>query len=269
MIDRCSTVCAIQCAVLAVHGGYRSSASCRFQAIYLIWGPSAGAWVSGVLVYEISRLLEAEHASRRFEPPITKDVIRKTLMCYAWALFVATWSMWGILQPFHSIQSVNGLTCLPTVTNEESELFLWFWLFPCAVGFPYFYIFYMIADIWKRKLLPPIGNSARGIAIFFIGATSIFLVVWVPVILTMFAFPGVTSIWWPYFTGLWSHLQGSITSCFILFCQDVRSEFVSFVCCRGSSTNFLEEASKDEQEEREEEGEENQDDEGKIEVLQG
>lgn len=196
--------------------------------------------MNSVLVYEINRLLEASNESRNYKSPATKDVVRNILLCYAWSLFVATWSTWGILQPLHSVQSVNGLTCLPTVTNEQSELFLWFWFFPCTVGFPYAYIFFVVAEIWRRRLLPPIGNRARGIAIFFIGVTSIFVVVWVPVILTMFAFPGLTSIWLPYFTGLWSHLQGSMTSCLILCRRDVRQAFIAFMGGRCNDINDLE-----------------------------
>lgn len=96
--------------------------------------------------------------------------------------------------------------------------------------FPYFYIFFVVIDITKRRLLPPAGNKTRSIALFFIGVTTIFLLVWVPTIL--FTYLGDLTPTNFIVIGSASHSQGALTAGFTLLRPDIRQAFRDFLCCR-------------------------------------
>jgi hypothetical protein len=115
--------------------------------------------------------------------------------------------------------------------DQTSTLFWWLLFVPCFLGLPVAYFTYVIFDIWKRGLLPPMGRR-RNLSLYFFRLVFVYFFMWFPfaLICTVGNFVNISS--WIFWAGAaWSHLQGLASALVSLTKPDIKEAVVSFLCC--------------------------------------
>jgi hypothetical protein len=229
--------CAIQCACLAYFGGYRSSAACRFQSIYLVFSASSNSWMNGVIAYEVHNLLKLSARRQRYFPPTHRRVSIQAAVVYTFCLFIAILGAVQIPWLPHQTQSLKGLVCVPVETDVASTIFFWVVFFPVAFGIPILYSLWATSDIIKNKLLPPTGKR-RELAVYFFRIALVFVILWLPALLAMWILPN-THVWAVWAAGVYVHAQGTVSALVSLLKPDVYHAVKQFVTCRCNDDSDL------------------------------
>ena len=223
-------ICAIQCACLAYFGGYRSSAACKFQSIYLIFGNAANSWLNGVIAYEVHQLLKASHNRQRYFPPTRKEVSVKATAVYAFSLFIAVLGVVNIPWLPHDTRALRGLVCLPLETDLASTIFFWAVFYPLLSFIPLAYAVWVTYSILKNNLLPNNGNR-RQLAIYYFRIVLCFFIMWLPGLLVLWVTPDA-NVWVTWGAGFWLHSQGAVSATVSLLKPDIYQAVKQFVTCR-------------------------------------
>jgi hypothetical protein len=101
---------------------------------------------------------------------------------------------------------------------------------PCFVVIPFVYIFYVMFDVWRRKLLPPKGRR-RGLSIYFFRVFIVFLIIWAPFIVLFYPLGG-TSRWVVWVSCIWAHAQAVVSACVSLMKPDIALAARQLMACR-------------------------------------
>ena len=69
-----SFLCFLTCAMSAPQSKFYSEWMCGFQSFYLNWAFISNAWLNGVVVFQIHRMLRHSRIRRRYRPPTHRQV---------------------------------------------------------------------------------------------------------------------------------------------------------------------------------------------------
>lgn len=222
--------CCITCAINASLGYYVSYRMCQWQTWYVMFNFTANSWMNAVIALELYRLLKDCQIIHHYKPPSLKSALIKGGAVYVYAAFVASWPLLGMV-PYNA---TAGLACLPLEESLESTLVFWLVLVPAFFGIPFLIFLYICYNVYTRKLLPSHGR-ARQLFLFFSRLTLVFVGMWLPAIILIFAV-GVPDVWWSFVGGSWSHLQGLVSSACCLSKRDIRRAVQNFLQCQKCST---------------------------------
>ena len=175
-----SFLCGITCARNAALGEYSDDWMCEFQSWYCIFGFTASPWLNACIAHELHKFLKATKALQSYHPPARSSVMAQACCVYAWAAFLASWTLWGVLP--HRANAAAGLACLPIEYAREATLFFWLCFVPLFIGLPLGYILYVAAHTSWHRLIDPRRSSqsreARVLAIYFARIFVVFLIMW-------------------------------------------------------------------------------------------
>ena len=227
--------CAIQCAILAARNGFVTPTSCQIQSFYLMFGLTANSWMNALVARELKRLLTWSSRRARYKPPPSKKIAWDSFYVYLFSAGLS-FASWVVNIPWwpHRTDLQNGLVCLPIGFDTASTVVFWVVFFPIMSGFPLFYCFYVVWDVWRKQLLPPPGKR-RELMIYFYRITGVFAVMWVPGVFFFYAsavLPNV-SVWVIYVASVWSHSQGAVAAAVSMMKEDVYGAVMNLVWCRG------------------------------------
>jgi hypothetical protein len=227
-----SFFCFLTCAMSATISEFYSEAMCGFQAFYLIWAFTSNAWINAVITFQIHKLLRDSNVRRHYKPPTTKSATKHAIAVYIFATFMGLISAFSI--PWLPLEThlYSGFACLGMEYDRASTFFFWLAFVPLVMGIPILYATYVTYDIWKRKLLPPIGRR-RALTIFLLRLVFLYFAIWPFVITTALIGNFVPLSPWISWTGqLISHFQGLLS---VLFCmtndKDMRFAVLDLVSC--------------------------------------
>lgn len=223
---------------LALNGGHRSVQSCYVQSFYLTAAIAASAWMNSVVSLRIFRILRETQQCQRVYPT-TKQVVVDAALCYCWGIFV------GCLVfirhesfPFQTGQ-INGLVCLPYVPGDDAIPDLLFFLcayLPALGIIPQVFATYLALIVWKRGLLPYHGQT-RQLFIFFYRIIFVFLIVWLPTVVSVSTSPEKIPLHVMFAFSIWNHMQCVICAAVALTKPDIRSAYRDFMYCRTRHRN--------------------------------
>jgi len=229
--------CSITCAVNAAAGHYYSAAMCEWQSWYCVFGFTANAWLNGVIAAQLHRLACDSKRGHRYQPPKIKRVLLHVCGVYLYASFVASWTLIDFLP--HEAKPGAGIACLPIEYNIASTLFFWLVFFPLFFGIPFAYVLYVCYKVHRGNLLPTSGRT-RQLYFFFMRLTIVFVLMWIPSFLIMFAI-GNPNVWLSFAGGSWSHIQGFVSAFFCLTKPDIRAVVIDFLLCRKRTDDTMSE----------------------------
>jgi hypothetical protein len=227
-----SFFCLLTCALSAPKGSYYSEVMCGFQSFYLTWGFASNCWMNAVIVFQIHKLLRYSHVRRRYSPPTRRTVALHAAIVYLYAAFWGFIGVWNIQGLPHKTYAYYGFACFSMEYDQASTLFWWLLFVPCFLGLPVVYFTYVIYDIWKRDLLPPMGRR-RNLSLYFFRLVFVYFCMWLPfaAVCTVGNFVHISS--WIFWAGsAWSHLQGLASSLVSMTKPDIKEAVVSLLCCR-------------------------------------
>ena len=136
-----------------------------------------------------------------------------------------------------SIGLRSGWLCLSIEYDTASTVFFWLFFIPLYCAIPYSYALYVLYDIVvKQKLLPPRGRR-RELAVYFFRIFICFALFWMPALVTMRVFSGVSSPWVVWSFGLIAHAQGLASNLLTLLKRDIRLAVQDFVSCYWGGRN--------------------------------
>jgi hypothetical protein len=232
-----SFMCWITCFMSALKGEYWSPSMCRWQAVYLVYGTAANAWLNVVTTREIHRLLRKSHRVARYIPPTRRKVVTQSLVIYLYSLFLALLILVEGKWLPHDVDAQYGFVCLP-MQRDRTALLFWYLVFvPLYIGIPIVYVMWMFFDIYYHQLLPPSARSrSRALTIFFFRITVIFIVFWVPTMVVYYIVRGIPP-WGMFVFAVWTHSQGAVAALVSLMKPDVKQAVGDFVCCRWQVKN--------------------------------
>ena len=238
-----SFLCAITCALSAPRSQFYSEWMCGFQSFYLNWAFISNAWLNGVVVFQIHRMLRNSKARRRYIPPTHKQVVRHAIVVYTYAVF------WGFLCGFnipklpHSSHLYYGFACMPMEYSRASTLFFWLFYIPLTLGAPLAYAAYVVCDIVWHNLLPPTGKR-RALSLFLLRLAFLYFAIWLPFLFLFLVGNFVVINPLVHWIGAAiSHLQGLCSALFCLTNKDIRRSFLLVVTCRPSTAVDMSDAS--------------------------
>ena len=227
-----SFLCFFTCALSAPQREYFSEWMCGFQSFYLNWSFISNAWLNGMIVYQIHKMLRQSNVRHRYTPPTHARVMMHAACVYTYAAF------WGFLCGFnleflpHSSHLYYGFACMPMEYNMASTLFFWLVYIPFTLGLPLLYAVYVLVDIIKNKLLPPTGKR-RALTMFLLRLCFLYFAVWFPFLVLFLVGNFVVINPLIHWTGAAiSHLQGLFSAVFCLTNEDIRRSFILVVKCQ-------------------------------------
>ena len=232
-----SFLCGITCARNHARGGlYSDAAMCEFQAWYVIFGFTASPWLNACIAHELHGFQCATNELRVYVPPSRRRVAVQAACVYAWAAFIASWTLIGLVAPAmpHRANAVGGMACMPIEHSAASTLFFWLCFVPMFVGAPLAYIIYVAAHTRRHNLVSRrrtlASRQALSLALYFLRIFVVFLLMWGPSIVLIFVFD-MRSPWLAWAGGSWSHLQGLIAVAMTLTKRDVACAVANALCC--------------------------------------
>jgi len=222
--------CCISYILNATYAGqlHTSKSICQLQSWCMVFGITAISWTNGFLAINLQKLLRACHKGEHFRPPVTKTILREGLLVYLYAMFVASWAFFGFLP--HQSNAISGLLCLPVGYSTASTLFFWLVFVPAAFGIPFILFLYILCDVYRKKMLSPKGRT-RGVFLFFMRLTIVFVVMWLPALILIFASPNVILL---SIGVILSHLQGMVSVLLCLTKLDIRISVINLITCTNS-----------------------------------
>jgi hypothetical protein len=231
-----SFCCFWTCVLSAPLQQYVSEWMCGFQAFYLCWAFCANSWLNGVIVYHIHKLLVDSQQRRHHTPPTRTQVIRHSLAVYLYS------SVWGWINATnrgwlpHEAHLYRGFACFGMERDLASAIFYWFLFMPAFMGVPLVYAGYVLSDIWRRKLLPPLGLR-RALSLFLLRLVCLYFAIWFPfLVLFMIGNFVYVGSWYHFVGSVISHLQGIISVTFCLTNPDIRKAVVILLTCRPANS---------------------------------
>ena len=237
-----SFFCLITCAMSAPINRYYSEAMCGFQSFYLSWAFASNAWLNGIIVYQIHKLLKYSSIRRRYFLPTKQQVIKHAFCVYLYGTCLGLVNAFHV--PFlpHKAHLWYGFACLPIEYDRASTWFFWLVFQPCFLGVPMMYAAYVLFDIYRNKLLPPMGRR-RNLSLFLLRLVFLYFAIWFPFLLI--ACVGNFAVVKPFI--IWmgaviSHLQGLVSALFCLTNKDIRQAVKDFLAWptnrRNNEDNF-------------------------------
>ena len=234
-----SFLCCITCAMSAPGSQFYSEWMCGFQSFYLNWAFISNAWLNGVVVFQIHRMLRHSQNRRRYIPPKHKHVFGHTMLVYAYASF------WGFLCGFnidflpHSSHLYYGFACMPMEYDRASTLFFWLVYLPLSLGVPLVFAIYVTADILIYRLLPPTGKR-RALSMFLLRLCFLYFAIWLPFLILFLVGNFVVINPLVHWIGAAiSHLQGLFSALFCLTNPEIFRSFVILLTCQDASSEEM------------------------------
>jgi hypothetical protein len=222
--------CFVTCIMNYVKGEYWGPGMCYWQAMYLVFGTAANAWLNVVVTYEVYRLLSSSNIRKKYFPPTRKTVVRNSLCCYALAFFLSTLVLMDGLP--HGIDAQVGFVCLPVAETTSETVFFYAVFMPVYTLIPASYISWCFYDIvFRSKLLPPKGKR-RELAIYFFRIVFLFAFFWFPVIGFWYLAAGQASPWVSWAVGVLGHLHGLANAAVSLMKKDVYWATKRLITCK-------------------------------------
>lgn len=112
-----------------------------------------------------------------------------------------------------------------------STFFFYCVFFPCLMGLPVAYTFYLLFDILKNNRLPPKGKR-RQLVIYFFRLVLVFVIMWVPALVFLFITGQWLNPWVKWVGGTWCHIQGAASAIACLWKPDVSRAVLELLQCR-------------------------------------
>lgn len=224
--------CLIVCAINAAKRHYRSLSLCKFQSFNHIFGMTANAWLNAIIARQMLLMLRASASTRRYHPPTRRSVAVQALAVYFWASFVASWGIVDIPWLPHGTSAANGMACIPVEESIAHTIFLWLVFMPAFLGCPSVYVLWVGFVVWRGRLLPPMGQH-RMLSIYFFRIIAVFVVMWIPTLITLYGMSGTWGKhpWFFWIIGSWTHYQGLVSAVFSLMKPDIKEAVKNFICC--------------------------------------
>jgi hypothetical protein len=230
--------CFLTCVMSAPKAEYYSEAMCGYQAFYLTFAFAANAWLNGVIMYQVHKLLRYSQHRRRYFPPRRKEVLCHAAAVYAYALF------WGMLAAFNiqgmplKSHAYYGYACFPMEADDTLTWFFYFVVMPFMLLIPCTYAFGVMFHIYWYKLMPSEGRS-RNIALFLVRIVAVYFFVWLPFLLQALVGNFVTmSSWVNFTTSAISHLQALFTTVVCYYTStDLKASMRAIMLCDRCGRN--------------------------------
>jgi hypothetical protein len=224
-----SFFCLMTCAMSATISEFFSEAMCGFQAFYLCWAFTSNAWINAVITFQIHKLLRDSNVRRHYKPPTTKSATKHAIVVYIFAIVMGLLNAFFIPWLPHESHLYYGFACFGMEYDRASTFFFWLVFIPLMMGIPILYATYVVFNIWRRKLLPPIGRR-RALAIFLLRLVFLYFAVWLPFLVVSLVGNFVPISPWIFWSGtLISHFQGLMSVVFCLTNKDMRFAVFNFV----------------------------------------
>jgi hypothetical protein len=226
-----SFFCLLTCAMSATISEFYSEAMCGFQAFYLCWAFTSNAWMNAVITFQIHKLLRDSNVRRHYKPPTTQSATKHAIVVFTFATFMGLMNAFFIPWLPHESHLYYGFACFGMEYDRASTFFFWLAFVPLVMGIPILYATYVVFDIWRRKLLPPIGRR-RALAIFLLRLVFLYFAIWLPFVITTLVGNFVPITPWIFWSGtLISHMQGLVSVVFCLTNKDMRFAVWDLVSC--------------------------------------
>ena len=213
---------------------------CNFQQWYIIWTLTSNTYLNAVIAWQLHEMLTASAKRQRFYPPTRFQVMKLSLLVYAFSGLIGCWGFtfgrssdlawWPMTSG-----PLAGLYCVPlAVDSLYGELFLWLVCFPLIQGIPSLYLMYVVYEVYFKRLLPPVGQR-RSLVIYFARLIFVFAVMWTPALIIRFI-PAIPP-WVNWVGGTWGHLQGAVSAAVSLMKDDIFDAVRAFVTCSKEKTD--------------------------------
>ena len=180
-----SFMCLLTCAMSASSATYFSESMCGFQSWYLVWAIASNCWVNAVISHQVHKMLKISHNRGRYNPPTRVYVMKQAGCVYVYAAFLASISAWAIPGVPLESGSYRGFVCFPKTYDTASTIVFWLVFCPLYLFIPAFYVLWCAADIWRKKMIPPVGRR-RALAIYFLRIVFVFIIMWFPYFILAF-----------------------------------------------------------------------------------
>ena len=254
--------CGITCALNSSQHGYVSSAMCDWQSAYLVFGVGASCWMNGLVSLELYGLMRTAATMQPYFGKSARAVSLQCLAVYAWAGFVASWTLWDVLP--HQAFYTRGLLCAPTEYSVVSTYFFWFAFIPAVAGIPATIAFYVAFQCWRQSLLsrnfrtsiammstasvPSAAldsevyrhrvHQTRSLALYFTRIFLCLLLMWAPAIFLVWVL-SVHSHWLVWLGATWGHLQGLVSAMMSLSKEDVKEAALHLLRCQPTRSSAV------------------------------
>ena len=217
-----SSLCGVTCALsYKANEYYGGPLGCEWQAFYIIFGFTGSMWMLVVIAAELRHVLRCSHERRAYVQPTLRQVLRRAGAVYALSLFIASWMFVDAIPLL--VVAGSGMACVPLAYDVGSEAFLWCVYLGLVALLPLGGILYMAWDVFSHGFHRGLSGAKRELLNFFVLVLAVYLVMWLPSIVTMWIFdarmPGGNAF--NFFGGLWSHLQGLVSAFLFLRKRDV------------------------------------------------
>lgn len=131
----------------------------------------------------------------------------------------------------------NGFACFAMEVDKASTIFYYLVFLPAILVIPICYFFYVMIDIWRRNLLPPLGRR-RNLSLFLLRMIALYFTIWFPFLVVSLVGNFVQlSVWVKWAGALISHCQGIVTAVFCLTNPDIMEAFQATIRCRAPPTS--------------------------------
>ena len=179
-------------------------------------------WTSALICYEVHQLLFNSYNAVRYEPSKPLTVIKRVSILQFLGFSFS--SIPFLILPLFGIRTSEN-SCLG-IRTKETEIVLYFYVCGVTTVLPFSYICYVSSDIYRKKLLPPTGNS-RFLATFFCRTTIITTILTIIIMITLLVrTDGTTTMFLFCICG-----QGFIISGLSITKPDIRRAFSNFISC--------------------------------------
>ena len=170
-----SFICGIDCLRNAIQGQYVSSVTCYIQSWYAMFGVSGSAYMNAVLAREIHHMLSFGQEFRRYQPPTSIDIAKRSAFALCFAAFVSTWGNWQVPWLPHHTVLVGGIACFPQDFDTSTSLFFYLVFFPFLLAIPMGYVIFLALQIWYKDMIPKRGRR-KMLAIFILRLMAVYIV---------------------------------------------------------------------------------------------
>lgn len=227
--------CMFTCLLSVQNARYVSEAMCGYQSFYLNASVAANAWMNAVIIYQIHKLLRYSHVRRKYIPPTRRDVACHAAAVYLFAIALGTICAIQIKVFGMPLEShvTGGLYCI-MVEEKGNSWFYYLVLFSALFMIPSVYAVAAAIHIFWKGLLPKAGKR-RAIAIFLMRIILVYLVVFLPLGLSIILgnFVQYRTDWGYFVPALMTHFQGIITAS-LCYCtnQEMQQSMNRVILCR-------------------------------------
>jgi hypothetical protein len=113
-----------------------------------------------------------------------------------------------------------------------STLVYWLVFLPAMMMLPIAYSMWVLWDVYRRKLLPPMGRR-RALVLYFSRLIFVYIFMWTPFLAICTIGNVIPLNEWVYWSGAaWSHFQGIVSCCFSAQKADIKESVLAFLTCR-------------------------------------